>query len=212
MEIEIRNQHFKLLPQKAVFWKEAKTLLVSDLHLGKVTHFRKEGIAIPTAVFEDNFKRLDELILTNNIYRIIFLGDLFHNRLNSEWEVFAKWRNKYHSVEMIIVLGNHDILPLRLFDENKIIVYTDEFREGQFLFAHHPKTKFENDIYIFCGHIHPVFCLRAKGRQNIKLPCFVFDEMQAVLPSFGIFTGGYEMKLTEFRKIFLITDREIVSV
>ncbi|MEP7171069.1 MAG: ligase-associated DNA damage response endonuclease PdeM [Bacteroidota bacterium] len=201
-----------MLPQKAVFWKEAKTLLVSDLHLGKVTHFRKEGIAIPTAVFEDNFKRLDELILTNNVYRIIFLGDLFHNRFNAEWKIFAKWRNKYHSVEMIIVLGNHDILPLRLFDENKIIVYTEEFREGQFLFAHHPKTKFENDIYIFCGHIHPVFCLRAKGRQNIKLPCFVFDEMQAVLPSFGVFTGGCEMKSSEFRKIFLITDREIVSV
>jgi len=211
MEIKIRGHHFKMLPQKAVFWKEAKTLLVSDLHLGKVTHFRKEGIAIPSAAFGDNFKRLDELILTNNVYRIIFLGDLFHNRHNAEWELFAKWRNKYHSVEMIIVLGNHDILPLRLFDENKITVYDDEYREAQFIFAHHPETKFENGMYIFCGHIHPVFCLRAKGRQSIKLPCFVFDEMQAVLPSFGVFTGGYEMKVKEGRRIFMIAKDEILE-
>jgi DNA ligase-associated metallophosphoesterase len=211
MEIEIRSHHFKLLPQKAVFWKEAKTLLVSDLHLGKVTHFRKEGIAIPTAVFGDNFKRLDELILTNNVYRIIYLGDLFHNRHNAEWELFAKWRSKYHSVEMTIVLGNHDILPQRLFDENKITVYADAYRESQFLFAHHPGTKFENDIYIFCGHIHPVFCLRAKGRQSIKLPCFVFDEMQAVLPSFGVFTGGYEMKVQEKRRIFMIVKDHVLE-
>jgi metallophosphoesterase superfamily enzyme len=113
---------------------------------------------------------------------------------------------------MIIVLGNHDILPLSLFDKNKITVYDDEYREAQFLFAHHPKTKFENDIYIFCGHIHPVFWLRAKKRQSIKLPCFVFDEMQAVLPSFGVFTGGYEMKSSESRKIFLITDTKIDTV
>ena len=145
------------------------------------------------------------------MYRIIFLGDLFHNRHNAEWEIFAKWRNKYHSVEMIIVLENHDILPLRLFNENNITVYTEEYKEDKFLLAHHPKTKFENDIYIFYGHIHPVYCLRARGRQSIKLPCFVFDEMQAVLPSFGVFTEGYEIKTKDGRKIFMIANDRILE-
>lgn len=212
MEIEIRQQHFKLLPQKAIVWFEAKTLLVSDLHLGKITHFRKEGIAVPTAAREDNFRRLDELILTNNVYRIIFLGDLFHNLYNSEWEIFAKWRNKYHSIEMIIVLGNHDILPQRLFDENKITVYADEYKEEHFLFTHHPPIRIKENTYTFCGHIHPVFCLRAKGKQSIKLPCFIFDEFQAVLPCFGIFTGGYEMKAEEKRRIFILTKNKILPV
>jgi metallophosphoesterase superfamily enzyme len=47
MQIEIRDNHFDLLIQKAIFWQEKQTLLIGDLHLGKITHFRKEGIAIP---------------------------------------------------------------------------------------------------------------------------------------------------------------------
>src|SRR4051812_42331128 len=101
MLIEIRNLHFRLLPQKAIYWEEEKTLLVSDLHLGKIMHFRKEGIAIPAIALENNFKRLDEIVLTNNVLRIIFLGDLFHNSLNTEWQTFRRWRNKYQSMEMI---------------------------------------------------------------------------------------------------------------
>lgn len=211
MEIKLFDNDFKLLPQKAVFWKNEKTLLISDLHLGKITHFRKEGIALPSAAYQNNFKRLDELILTNNIYRIILLGDLFHNRHNMEWELFAEWRNKYHSVEMIIALGNHDILPVRSFNENNIAIH-DEYRQGRFLFTHHPKKTAETDTYTFSGHIHPVFCLRAKANQRLKLPCFIFDDAQAVLPSFGVFTGGYEMKAKENRKIFVIAQDNIIPV
>src|SRR4051812_10470243 len=99
MVIEIRGHHFRLLSQKAIYWEEEKTLLISDLHLGKIMHFRKEGIAIPAIAQENNFKRLDEIILRNNISRIIFLGDLFHNSLNTEWETFRRWRNKFQSTE-----------------------------------------------------------------------------------------------------------------
>lgn len=151
------------------------------------------------------------MILTNKVDRVLFLGDLFHNRYNSEWELFASWRRKYDLIEMTIVLGNHDILPQRLFDENKINVYEDEFKEGSFLFAHHPKKLFEENQFIFCGHIHPVYCLKAKGRQSIKLSCFVFDKNQAVLPSFGVFTGGYEMKAKQHRFIYLIAENSILS-
>jgi len=209
MEIEIKDNQFLLLPQKAVFWKNEKTLLISDLHLGKVTHFRKEGISIPSAAFENNFKRLDEIILSNEAHRIIFLGDLFHNRHNAEWKLFAEWRNKYNTIEMSIVLGNHDILPQQLFDETKIIVFEDEYRIGNFVFTHHPKEKLIANSYIFCGHVHPVFCFRAKAKQSLKLPCFIVDEYQAILPSFGVFTGGYEMKRQPSRRIFVVASNEV---
>jgi len=212
MEIEIKNNQFVLLPQKAVFWKNEKTLLISDLHLGKVTHFRKEGIAIPSAAFDNNFKRLDELIVLNTPSRIIFLGDLFHNHHNVEWELFTAWRNKFHLIEMSIVLGNHDILPQRLFAENKITVFEDKYSIGNFVFAHHPKEIHMTNTYSFCGHIHPVYCFRAKARQSLKLPCFIVDESQIILPSFGVFTGGYEMKQTANRKIYVIANDEIINV
>src|SRR4051812_26169186 len=115
MELRIRDNHFVLLHQKAIYWIEARTLLIADLHLGKIMHFRKHGIAVPEGAISNNFNRLDELIEKCNPERIIFLGDLFHNRLNAEWDLFASWRNSYNHIEMLIVMGNHDILPHWLF-------------------------------------------------------------------------------------------------
>src|SRR6187401_1961700 len=116
MEIEINGNTFKLLHQKAIYWKQEKTLLIGDLHLGKVTHFRREGIAVPTRAVENNFSRLNELLAAAETERIIFLGDLFHHQYNNEWERFATWRMQHPKIEMIVIPGNHDILPGHLFN------------------------------------------------------------------------------------------------
>ena len=211
MEIEIMDQIFRLLPQKAILWIDAKTLLIGDLHLGKVTHFRKEGIAIPATAHANNIKRLDELVIQNDVERIILLGDLFHNKFNDEWKTFAAWRNNYQSIDIQIVLGNHDILPHHLFHESSIGVNND-LKENSFLFTHHPKTNSEEGTYVFSGHIHPVYCLRSPAKQSLKFPCFIFDKWQAILPSFGVFTGGYEMKKQSHRKIYVIADNKVIIV
>ena len=211
MEIRLRGQTFRLLPQKAIFWVEEKMLLIGDLHLGKVTHFRKAGIAIPSVAYGNNFTRLDEMILSNHVEKILLLGDLFHNRHNIEWTVFSAWRKKYPQIEIQIALGNHDILPRDLFEETNIIVNT-EIQIGAFLFSHHPLEKAEQGLYRFCGHVHPVFCLKSKARQSIKLPCFVFDEYQAILPSFGVFTGGFEMKAMTLRHIYVVAENKILKI
>jgi len=211
MEIEIKGNMFKLLPQKAIYWKIKKTILISDLHLGKVTHFRKAGFALPSGAFVNNFIRLDEIIDANETERIIFLGDLFHNVYNDEWELFESWRMQFPSIEIIIALGNHDILPLRLFTAANIKVM-DELREEDFLFTHHPPDQSIKNIFTFCGHIHPVYCLKSKIKQNIKLPCFVIDKTQSILPSFGVFTGGYEMKAQPGRKVFVIAENKVFRI
>ena len=210
MKIEINNHQFRILPQKAIFWKTKKTLLISDLHLGKITHFRNAGIAVPSRAYENNFQRMEHLILHNDAERIILLGDLFHNIYNAEWEIFAEWRRKFHSIEIIIVLGNHDILPYPLFEEINITV-EDYWKEESFLFLHHPVNHPEEN-YVFCGHVHPVYCLRSKIHQSIKLPCFIVDESQTILPSFGVFTGGYEMQKESGRKIYIIAQDEILKI
>ncbi|MDQ3016263.1 MAG: metallophosphoesterase, partial [Bacteroidota bacterium] len=125
MEINIRGHYFQLLSHKAILWKETKTLLISDVHLGKISHFRNAGIAVPSAAYDQNFNRLSDLLLTTGGERIIFLGDLFHNRRNIEWEHFEQWRSNYSEIEMIVVLGNHDILPGSLFSENNVRQYPE---------------------------------------------------------------------------------------
>nr|WP_295931316.1 ligase-associated DNA damage response endonuclease PdeM [uncultured Dyadobacter sp.] len=212
MQIEIRENHFLLLAQRAIFWEETQTLLIGDLHLGKVTHFRKEGIAIPNNAVANNFERLNEIVRNTGATRIIFLGDLFHSEYNSEWELFRQWRDEHHYIEMIIVIGNHDILPVSLLLECDLQVHAEDFEEGGFIFTHHPKTEPDPSRFVFAGHIHPVFTSYGKGRQSLRLPCFVVDKSQAILPSFGVFTGGYQMGLVDDRKIYITTETRVFSV
>ena len=212
MKIKIRGQHFTLLPQKAIYWQEENTLLISDLHLGKVTHFRKEGIALPSVASEKNFTRLDELMTFMTPDKIIFLGDLFHSRYNEEWNSFAKWRMRHQRIEMKIVPGNHDVLPSRLFDEINISISPDEYRSQEFIFTHHPRENYHGEFHIFCGHVHPVFKLRTRGRQSIRFPCFVLDKRQTILPSFGVFTGGYEMEMQDGREVYGIIEESVIRI
>jgi DNA ligase-associated metallophosphoesterase len=212
IEIELKGQTFVLLPQKAIFWKEQKTLLISDLHLGKVTHFRKEGIAVPSVALEDNFTRLDALLKYAETRRIIFLGDLFHHHYNREWERFGAWRSYNSNIEMSNVQGNHDILPEHHFKKNNIAVHKKEFIDGQFLFIHHPQENIPDGLHVFCGHIHPVFKLYSRGRQSVTLPCFVADAHQTILPSFGVFTGGSTIQMIDDRKIFGIVGEKIIAM
>ena len=178
---------------------------------GKITHFRKAGIAAPTAAFENNFSRLTNMLDQNDVERVIFLGDLFHNRYNKEWDRFVSWRQQYQEVKMLLLIGNHDILPADLFMQANVQLH-DHLEEGSFLFYHHPVEAFAANQFIFCGHVHPVYCLRSTGRQHMKLPCFVLDQHQMILPSFGVFTGGYEMDAMVRRKIYVVDGERVMEV
>jgi metallophosphoesterase superfamily enzyme len=89
---------------------------------------------------------------------------------------------------------------------------THEWVENDFIFTHHPKHPGVEGAYIFAGHVHPVYSLRSGGSPTLRLPCFVFDEHQAILPSFGVFTGGYNVEVRTGRKIFVIGEKEIFKV
>jgi DNA ligase-associated metallophosphoesterase len=191
MQIRLLDQSFELFPQKAALWIEESTLLVSDLHIGKVSHFRKAGIAVPAGSYSDNFRRLDELMEACSPERVLFTGDLFHSDVNGEWSQFCEWRNRY-DCDMEIVLGNHDRLPADFCSQYRISMHQKEKKVGPFVFAHHPKPEGgQSGGYRISGHIHPLVKLAGAGNQQVRLPCFYFGKSQAILPSFGYFTGGH---------------------
>lgn len=212
MELRIRNNTFLLLPQKAIFWKEQQTLLLSDLHIGKITHFRKAGIPVPHAGSQNNFRRLDEIILNTNPSHILFVGDLFHSDVNQEWDQFCAWRKQYPEIKMDIVLGNHDRLPDNFCNDYQIDIHPTELVIGPFTFAHHPREEFKSDEYIISGHVHPVISLSGIARQYVTVPCFYFGLQQAILPSFGYFTGGYAIDVTENDTVVAVAQNKLFAV
>ena len=206
--LRILDQNFVLHPSGALYWEDENILLISDVHLGKVSHFRKYGAAIPSKIIHKNFELLDSVMDYFKPSRLCFLGDLFHSYINNEWHFFEQWTAKYSSW-IWLVTGNHDIIPPTKFEslglniQNEIVV-------DQFLLTHHPVN--EEGMFNISGHIHPAVRLKGKGRQSLKLPCFFKSKDQLILPAFGQFTGTHVLEVAKDNEVYACTGTEVLKI
>jgi len=210
----LKKQDLLLLPQKAIFWQQEKALIAADVHLGKVGHFRKAGIAVPLDLEQNELAVLSDLIFEHKAEKLILLGDFFHSDMNADWDWFILWRSQFPKLEIILIKGNHDIIDEAYYHHLNIMLH-DELLIGPFLMLHHPLVDDELQSasgYVFCGHIHPGISLAGKARQHITLPCFAFGDKQAVLPSFGKFTGRVAIRSNKTDRIFAIAKDKVLAI
>lgn len=206
--VEISGSTFTFHSWGAAYWEEERMLLISDLHLGKIMHFRKYGAAVPRLALLENFRRLEKLEAQFKPEIICFLGDLFHSHKNREWELFQGWT--YGSkAKLILVEGNHDILSPLLYEELGMQVLP-EWNIGPFWLTHHPV---ENDQkFNIAGHIHPAVRLGGRGGQRMRLPCFYLRPNQLILPSFGAFTGSHTLTPEAGDRFVVLAGDELVAL
>ncbi|ROH99766.1 ligase-associated DNA damage response endonuclease PdeM [Chryseobacterium daecheongense] len=204
--IIIQNQTFTLTNQRAVFWVKEKALILSDLHIGKTAHFRKNGIAIANHIMKSDLERLSVLIEYFVPEKFIVVGDLLHAGDNSDVDEFCSWKQQYSQISFYLVEGNHDRISKAL-EEKLCFNYKAEHLEiNGIVFLHdfdtaHPKFQ-------ITGHIHPGIVLNSTVK-NIKLPCFIQTEQQLLLPAFSEFTGLDTKNIPKKGKYFVFTDSEI---
>lgn len=208
LPIFVNNTEFILHPHGGVFWKEQSILLVADVHLGKVGHFRKYGAMVPQKVVHQNFLRLDDLVTHFQPFHICFLGDLFHSSLNKEWNLFENWVAKTPA-KITLISGNHDIIAPEKFYDLDITIYK-ELQLNTFLLTHHPHER--EGFFNCCGHIHPAIYLRGFGRQRLKLPCFFKTKNQLILPAFGEFTGNHVLTPKKEDEVFAMVDGAVLKI
>ncbi len=211
LRIEFLGETLLLWPHKAMYWPKEKALLLADLHLGKVNHFRKSGIPVPTKANDKNMEALITLLQETKPDRVICMGDLFHSHYNPEWEVLGEVVKHFGHITFELVVGNHDILSAYQYERNKLI-RCDTLYLSPFCITHHPPEKPDADYYHLSGHVHPGVVLRGKGKQAITLPCFYFGEQQGLLPAFGTFTGLARIKPKKNDRIFVIVENNVIDV
>jgi DNA ligase-associated metallophosphoesterase len=205
-----REEEMLLLAEKGIWFPSHQTLLVSDTHLAKGAHFRKSGIAVPTALAQQELSLLSDLIDQISPKKLIFLGDLFHSDINNDFSWFSLWREMHHRIEMVLIKGNHDILPIHFYHTLKIEV-VDAMSLGPFKLMHQPPKETTLE-YLLTGHIHPGIRINGKARQGITLPCFYFGEAFGILPAFGRFTGKALLKPKSTAKIFAVAGHKVVLI
>jgi DNA ligase-associated metallophosphoesterase len=182
-----------LLPEKALLWPREKMLIIADIHFGKAASFRAAGVPVPRGTTSENLAALDALIATHEVAHIVFLGDFLHARAahaSATVAAMLAWRERHPRLALTLVRGNHDrhagdpaaSLGITLVDEPHMI--------GPFAFCHHPDL--DTAGYALAGHIHPTFRLATRF-DCLRLPCFVVGGQRMILPSFGAFTGGFQI-------------------
>ena len=190
--VEWAGESLQLLPERALWWPAGRTVFVADLHIGKAATYRALGQPVPGGTTRENLARLDGLIASHLPQRIVFLGDFLHAAAARTAPVMAAldaWRARHAAMAMTLVRGNHDsragdppaALRIEVVDEPRLL--------GPFACCHHPQT--HPTHFVLAGHLHPARRIHGRGRDSLRLPCFVSDPGQAILPAFGEFTGGW---------------------
>ncbi|MCA3189276.1 ligase-associated DNA damage response endonuclease PdeM [Cupriavidus sp.] len=204
--IELAGETLWLLPEHAVWWPAAATLMVADVHIGKAAAFRALGQPVPHGTTADNLARLLDLARRYPARDLLFLGDFLHARAARTAAVLLAlhdWRRAMPSrVRCTLVRGNHDTHAGDPPRELGFEVVTEPLVMPPFALCHEPGARPEG--YVLAGHLHPACVLRGRGSDALRLPCFVVGQRGMILPAFGAFTGHATVRAGEGERVFVV--------
>ena len=182
----------------ALYWPEQGLLVIADLHLEKGSSFARRGQLLPPYDTTETLARLTRLIAHHAPRMVIALGDNFHDgegpaRLSASDRstLIALQRGR----DWIWLAGNHDPDPA----EGIGGTFTETLSIGALTFRHKPSPDApEGDI---AGHLHPVARVAQRGRA-VSRRCFATDGKALVMPAFGAYTGGLNVRDRAFAAVF----------
>jgi DNA ligase-associated metallophosphoesterase len=212
LRIELAGTEVLLLADKALYWPQQQMLCVADVHFGKAAAYRALGQPVPRGTTSANLSRLDALLIAYTVRQLVFLGDFLHAKPSHALQTMLAlraWRARHAALHCALIRGNHDRqagdppqLELEVVNEPMLV--------GPFILRHTPAA--HEGHHVLAGHTHPVFRLNGKGRQSLRLPCFHSSRAITVLPSFGDFTGGYEVDYTPGSRVYVTDGTGVWSV
>ncbi len=182
----------------ALYWPEQGLLMVADLHLEKGSSFARRGQLLPPYDTTETLARLARLIAHYAPRAVVALGDNFHDggghaRLSAENR--ASLTALQRGRDWIWITGNHDPDPAGGIGGT----FAASLSLGALVFRHIPSRDApEGEI---AGHLHPVARVVQRGRA-VSRRCFASDGKALVMPAFGAFTGGLNIRDRAFSTVF----------
>jgi DNA ligase-associated metallophosphoesterase len=182
----------------ALYWPDEKLLLVADLHLEKGSAYAARGVLLPPYDTTAALARLAQVIERYAPRLVIALGDSFHDgggpaRLPeaSRSALGALQRGR----DWIWLAGNHDPEPAHNIGGR----FADIIALGALTLRHEPSPNpCDGEI---AGHLHPLACIAQRGRA-VRRRCFVSDGRRLVMPAFGAYAGGLNVRDRAIESLF----------
>ncbi|SHH53467.1 ligase-associated DNA damage response endonuclease PdeM [Winogradskyella jejuensis] len=205
--ITINKEVLMLTNHRAIYWQRENALILSDIHIGKTAHFRRNGIPMPDDILQKDLERLQHLILHFKPKTLLIVGDLFHAETNVDMTTFKEWLSQFEELKLVLIKGNHDRQSKKLMIDLRIKVEKELNLEPFTLVHEHLKS--HSDVFTISGHTHPGVLIKGKGRQKLKLPCYQISKNQIVLPAFSLFTGLNTASQLKDSVCYAFTDESI---
>jgi uncharacterized protein len=197
-EISLGGRPFVADGSGALWCAPTGTLVVSDLHLEKGSAFARRGVLLPPYDTAETLRLLAEAIARLQPRRVISLGDSFHDcdalaRMDSgHRDALGQLQRGRH---WLWITGNHDEGLAGLLPGD----HATALEEGGVRFVHVPGG--EAGLAEIAGHLHP--CVRVRSRiGSQRRRAFVFDSRRLVMPAFGAFAGGLNVRDRAFGPLF----------
>ena len=183
-------------PGGSLWWPDQHMLVVADLHLEKGSASAARGHLVPPW---DTRNTLDRLALLLHRYRpqtVLALGDSFHDRDGATRLMPAdamRLAAMATAHGFVWLMGNHDPTP-----PDGVPGVTAEWWEAGGLVFRHEAGGSGPEI---CGHHHPKASVATRAT-TITRPCFVAGPNRLMLPAFGAFTGGLDVRHPAIARLF----------
>ena len=177
-------------PAGALYWPAEKMLIVADLHLEKGSAFAARGVLLPPYDTASTLARLARLVARYAPQCVVALGDSFHDeggpaRMSDTDRVSLKaLQVRRH---WLWIAGNHDPHPANGVGGS----FAEVLALDPFTFRHEPSSDpCDGEI---AGHLHPLARVARRGRA-VSRRCFASDGRRLVMPAFGAYTGGLNVR------------------
>ncbi|MCC6889536.1 MAG: ligase-associated DNA damage response endonuclease PdeM [Hyphomicrobiales bacterium] len=182
----------------ALYWPEAAALVVADLHLEKGSSFAARGVLLPPYDTAATLARLGALVARYAPRLVIALGDSFHDE-GGPGRVAGSDRAMLTALQRgrdwIWISGNHDPTPVAGLGGTS----AEALALGPLTFRHAPATRAAAGE--IAGHLHPVARVNGRGR-TVSRRCFATDGMRLIMPAFGAYAGGLNIRDRAFADVF----------
>jgi len=188
-----------MLRASGALWLEAeRTLVVADLHLEKGSSYAARGQMLPPYDTRETLRRLGAEVAALSPATVVLLGDTFHDR-KSEGRLASDdaeaLRDLARGRTLVWVVGNHDADgPQNLPGET-----ADELSMLGLILRHEPQAGLQPGEV--AGHLHPAARVTA-ARGTVRRRCFITDAERTILPAFGAYAGGLNVRDKAFAGLF----------
>jgi DNA ligase-associated metallophosphoesterase len=197
-EIAVAGTTLVADPAGALYWPDERLIAVADLHLEKGSAFATRGVLLPPYDTTATLARLARLIELYSPALVVALGDSFHDgggpaRMPevSRTALTVLQRGR----DWLWLAGNHDPDPPHGVGGR----VAAELAIGPLTFRHEPAPHpVRGEV---AGHLHPSARVAQRGR-GVARRCFAADAKRMVMPAFGAYAGGLNIRDRAFVALF----------